>query len=215
MNKNPALVVAALSLLAVASVTTDARADVVSNPGTFDFNIGSSHDSLFRFTTGKQWFIDDGGAGFIEADVDGSGRMSNMLANFGSGSWSDGTNTFTASLLLQSASTGGINPATGDLEFDLSLKVRFTFNGTACTTSAFAVIPTTAEWSTSGAGACTTGYDDSTGVFCVVNAGFTVPQLAATACGNHGNDINTEFDLGVSSSSYFQILVGDVSPIVQ
>jgi hypothetical protein len=220
MNIGTRLSVAVIFGLVVLTASTDAKADVVSNPGSFEFDIFSGNDSLFRFASGVQWEIDNGGAGFIGADIDSTGGMSNLSASFGTGPFTVmGTNVQTT-LLIQSASSGLIDPSVTDtLQFDLVLKVRFTWGGTvSCSTSAFNVTLDATTWlsETGGGGDCgTDGYNSSTGVYCVAAEGFTIPQLAATACNTHGNDINSAFHLGVSTQTYMQIQDGVVDPVVQ
>jgi hypothetical protein len=215
MNKRHLMLVGSLSLFAALAVSNDAWAGTVSNPGTFDFIIEAGHDSLFRFTTGKQWATDNNVAGgYLESDVDSVGGMSNFAGELGSGSFALGGGTLTSSLQIQSTTSGIVDVSTSTIQFDLKLRVHFTVGANTCNTTTFSVTLSTSNWASSGAGACSTGYDESTGDFCVLASGFTVPQLAATACGSNGNAINNALNLGVSSATLMQILLGNVNPII-
>jgi hypothetical protein len=95
--------------------------------------------------------------------------------------------------------------------------VKFTYTPSGgvvstCNSSAFSVTLSTANWS----GFCTSAgtYDESTGNFCVYASGFAVPQLAATACSNNGNAINSYFNLGNTTGTVMAIHLGNVSPIL-
>jgi hypothetical protein len=213
MFKTHLKLVGSLAVVALMAVSKDAKAGV-SNPGTFDFNITSGHDSLFQFKSGEKWFIDDGGVGFLEADVDSAGGMSSFSGDLGTGSFNLSGSTLSSTILIQSATSGIVNVTTSTIQFDLSFKVRFAVGGFVCTTSAFSITLSTSNWVSGGGGACSTGYDESTGDFCVLATGFTVPQLPATACNNQGNAINSLLGLGISSGTEMQILLGNVSPII-
>lgn len=76
------MAIGALAVLAFITVTTDAKADPVGNPGFFEFQLNAGHDSLFRFDTGVQMLIDDSGTAYFEADLDGLGDISNVDSTF-------------------------------------------------------------------------------------------------------------------------------------
>lgn len=208
-------IVGILGGLSVITVATDARADV-GNPGYFEFTVPSGFDSSFRFTTGKNMDLSGGGLGYFSAEIDANGDASDIDSSFPVGTFVDDTtpsNTIRATLELRSSSTGFVDPPTELLDFDLVARVRFTVNnGTPCNTSNFTIHVSTANWNAHVQGVCSVPYDESTGEFCMVGGGFTVPQLAASACDNKGNAINSWLDLGSSPGSYIQILSGQVSP---
>lgn len=199
--------VGALALIGTMVAAGDASAAAVGNPGPFVFNIPSGYDSLFTFKTGKQWYI-HGSSNYISADLDAVGGVSNIDWNLPDGSFLSGATSVTSELQIQSSSWGVVDVPSATVEFHISAKVRFTYGASFCSTSAFNIVLSTSVWSSLGGGTCSTGYDESTGKYCVVAAGFTVPQLASSACGTHGNDINSLFDLGVSTGTRIQILSG-------
>lgn len=117
----------------------------------------------------------------------------------------------------EGTSTGNVDVPIEKLDFrGFKAKIRFSWNGgSPCLTGAFDLPLTTDEWSISGAGACATGYDETTGEFCVVASGFTVPTLASTACQSHGTAINSAFSLGTSTGTHAQILLGQTTPTIE
>lgn len=208
------LTIGILAGLAVATVSTHASASV-SNPQNFEWDITTGHDSLFQFKSGAKIFIDGGGTGYFSSDVDSSGNQTGFGTGLPSGSMTVGTIPISALVQIQSGSTGSIDPAGHDLRFILSAKVRLTYNGsTPCTTSAFTIQLNTANWSAIGGGACSTGYDESSGDYCVYASGFTVPAVAGTACGGNGTALNNALSLGTSTGTVMQILLGNVNPII-
>lgn len=212
--------VGVLGALSVVTVSTDANAAYVGNPGYFEFIVVGGMDSHFRFTsgTGKIIQLDDGTSShYFFADLDGDGIVSGVGSSFDVGSFNVGGTPVAAELVLQSTSEGRVSVPDEFLDFDeMRARTRFTWNSGqhVCNTSTFVMNLSSFNWSSGAQGVCTTGYRESTGQFCVVASGFVVPALGGQACGGNGDILNGYFNLGVSSGSYMQILGGQVDPII-
>lgn len=230
------LSVGLLAGLTVFTVTTHAKADPVGNPGDFDFIIapyGSAggNESVFCFRFGDSppnpadfdyhcmMLHDFTYSYYFYAEVDGDGYAHDFGSSFPVGQFvdkSNGNKPITAQLEFRSSSEGVIDVPSKTFNFnDLIARIRFTYDGSApCTTSNFTMPMSTGHWAGNSGQVCSTGYDKTTGEFCVSGAGWTIPQLPATACNNHGNDINTELHLGLSTGTYAQILGALTDPIM-
>lgn len=91
----------------------------------------------------------------------------------------------------------------------VTAQVEFVVGVDSCDTDEFDIV---ADMGDFGNTHCPTGgYDYSTGEYCLASADdITIPALPATACGNHGNEINAAYGLGVKGAR-FQILNGVVN----
>lgn len=207
-------IVGILGALSVMTVATDARADV-GNPGYFEFTVPAGLDSAFWFASGKHMELSGGGLGYFSAEIASNGDASDIGSSFSLATFMDDAtpkNEIKATLEFRSTSTGYVDPDAELLDFDIQARVRFSYNGSpVCTSSNFTIHFSTANWDV-GHGVCSKPYDPSTGEFCMVGGGFTVPQLPAAACGGNGNAINSWLNLGSASGTYIQILAGEVAP---
>ncbi|MBX3191107.1 MAG: hypothetical protein KF819_29185 [Labilithrix sp.] len=215
--KRQAILVAALTLGAFATVTSDAKADPVGNPGEFEFIVPWGQDSLFRFASNHAIELGGNGSGasaYFAAELEGDGEASSITSSFYSSSFVIASLTVAATLQFRPASTGSVDVSGPALGFSIRARIRFDITGGGsgnCNTAEFDL---PLRESTESGVCPTSGYDETTGWYCLENSfSFTVPQLAASACSNNGNAINNHFDLGITGGS-FNIWNGEVSPII-
>lgn len=218
MNKRNWACVCGVVGMIVATTAVDASASV-RNPGTFDFDVTSGHDSRLRFKTGINDLLNTGSSSYLTATIDSVGDFHGMSSHFPVDDYPTGTGTHIYSQLIvnSGAGTGYIDPMTHDLEINLSVKIQFSYAGIwTCTTPNFIIDATSAKWSSSGVGGCTVGYDESSGDFCVYDSGFSIPAVGNADCNGFGATINTDFGLpsATGSATSFQIILGNVSPPV-
>lgn len=207
------LSVGVLAGLTVLTVTSHAKAAPVGNPGYFEFII-MPEESIFKFGGEHILLHNFTASHYFAAEVDGDGYAHDFESNFPAATFVVGTKTITARLELRSTSEGIIDVPSQTFDFNnLVARVRFTVDSVACNTSNFTMAIWTGHWGLAPE-VCSTGYDKTTGEFCVSGSGFTVPQLPATACGNNGNLLNSTFDLGISTWTEMKILGGVTSPIM-
>lgn len=142
------LSVSTLVVMACTGWATAASAHV-GNPGTFDFNITSGHDSLIRFSSGIAASLNTGGSSFLEASVDSDGDMHGLTGTLPTYEYdypSPSTHKIFSHPAVVSGSLGVVDPGTGDLEFNLRMNVTFQYDtATPCTTSNFSVQINTAN----------------------------------------------------------------------
>jgi hypothetical protein len=210
-------ILSALVGLTAMTMEGSARADVVDNPGYFEFQVMPGTDSHFRFTSGSGKFIQLAPSlgYYFNADIDSIGVVSNVDSNLAVGTFNNigGGTSATAELMLLSSSEGFVDPVHNVLAFRTTkARVRFQIGLSACTTGTFTIDLSTENYA--GSECNGVNYDPSTGVFCMSASNFVVPQLASTACSNNGNLLNSYFNLGVSTGSYMQILSGVVDPAI-
>ena len=185
--------------------------DVVGNPGEFDFLL--TDDSVFTFweTTsppviGPTILLGyPDGASYFTAYVDTDGSVSEFTSSLYDSTHGPGCPTnVSATLELRYTSTGSVIPQ-DEIDLDgLQARVKFQNSNGSCNTAWFNM-PAAGELNTN----CPAGQGGSN-PFCLEGSGFQVPQLAASACGNQGNCINSAYDLG-ATSTYLWIR-GDTSP---
>ncbi len=207
-----------LAGLSVITAATDASADPVGNPGTFDFIITPGTDSAFWFGSSSALMeLAPTNGYFFTADLDSDGVVSGVSSSLPVATYTvAGTPGVTAQLILQGSSEGEVSVPDRLLDFySMRARVRFTWpsggSATSCTTGVFEIDLSTDNWDPLW-GVCTIPYDESTGEFCMAASDFVVPALGPMACGGKGDDLNTYFDLGRSSGSYMQILLGYTDP---